>query len=953
MAEDITLIIDGVKLTVPEGTNVVDAARTVGIEIPVFCYHPRLRSVGMCRMCMVAVGIPRIDRDTGQCLLENNRPVISMFPRLQTACTTLVSPGMVVMTSTDEVKRAQRGILEFLLTSHPLDCPVCDKGGECPLQNLTMGWGPGTSRFEYHNKMHFEKPVPLGDLILLDRERCILCGRCVRFQDELADDPVLGFDLRGRDWHIISKSDPPFDSKFSGNTTDICPVGALTTTDFRFRSRVWELRSVPSLCIHCPVGCNVNLDMRHREVMRVMPRENLAVNDIWICDKGRFGQHFVESSERLTTPLMRRGDQLVQVSWEQAFETIAERFVAIQRKHGGTALAGIAGERLSNEDLYLFQRLFREVFGSNNLDHRIGTPGDLPDDDIGVMLGVGSGTSLVTLGKGTTVLVIGANPEEEAPVYLLHLHQMVKHGGELVVANVRPTKLDHSATLSLRYRPGTATQLVRGLLRVVLEEAGTKHLSQKTTGLAELRAALNHPMASVVSATGVSEDDIRAAAHTFLQAENAVIIYGAEAMAEGTALSQDLGSLALIAGKTGKANNGLLALLPWGNSRGVLDMGVRPDRGPGYAPLASAAKEREGAGGRKAAEGAVQRGLSAREMWNGVVEGRIRGMYLMGIDPASAYPATRTALEKVDFLVVQDMFLTPTAQMADVVLPAAAFAEREGTYTNAERRVQRVRPARPAPGDCRPDWAMVQGIAEAVLALLKGTDEEQGTAKEPRKKLKGKKREAPGGAETATESPGPSWGYLTASEVASEIAERVPGYQGIAYTRLANAASRGGWGRQPNESFYYGGTCYRNSEGVGIQYPAPAELSGAGFSLKPREVETTSASGGDTRYPFLVVTQRLLYDGDPFLRDSQLLAHVPAPYVAINPSDARSLGVQAGDRVRVASVAGVLELAARVSDEVPAGCVLIPSNLPGAPLSMVQTGLQTRVAVSKVGGRRE
>jgi NADH-quinone oxidoreductase subunit G len=950
MAEDmtqptgVTLTIDGIKLIVPEGTNVVDAARMVGIEIPVFCYHPRLRSVGMCRMCMVAVGTPRIDRQTGQCLLENNRPVISMFPRLQTACTTLVSPEMVVMTRTEEVKRAQRGILEFLLTSHPLDCPVCDKGGECPLQNLTMGWGPGQSRFEYHDKAHFEKPIPLGDLIVLDRERCILCGRCVRFQDELADDPVLGFDLRGRDWHIISKSDPPFDSKFSGNTTDICPVGALTTTDFRFQARVWELRSVPSLCIHCPVGCNVNLDMRYREILRVMPRENLSVNDIWICDKGRFGQHFVESGERLTTPLLRRGDQLVQVSWEQAFEAIAERFVAIQRKHGGTALAGIAGERLSNEDLYLFQRLFREVLGSNNLDHRVGAHGEPPDDDIGVALGVGSGTGLVALGKGTTVLVIGADLEEEAPVYLLHLRQMVKRGGELLVANVCPTKLDRSAKLSLRYQPGTALQLVRGLLQMVLEEVGTKHLSQKTTGLAELRAVLNTSVASVASTVGVSEEDIRTAARLFLQAENAIIIYGAEAMAEGAALLQDLGSLALIAGKTGKANNGLLALLPWGNSRGTLDMGVRPDRGPGSVPLAAQGGTETGRG-KKAAEGEMQRGLSAREMWNGVVEGRIRGMYLMGIDPASAYPATRTALEKVDFLVVQDMFLTPTAQLADVVLPAAAFAERDGTYTNAERRVQRVRPARPAPGECRPDWAMVQGIAEAVLTLLRDPETEQEETKEPRKKVKGKKRDAPAAADTAAD-PLPSWDYLTVSEVASEIAERVPGYQGITYTRLATARSQAGWGRQPNESFYYGGTCYRNAEGVGIQYPAPAEQPGAGFSLKPREAE--AASFADKRYPFLVLARRLLYDGDPLLQDSRLQAHIPTPYASINPSDAEGIGVQSGDRVRVASVAGALELAAHVSDEVPAGCVLIPSNLPGAPLSMVQTGLQTRVAVSRV-----
>ncbi|RMD83000.1 MAG: NADH dehydrogenase (quinone) subunit G, partial [Chloroflexi bacterium] len=323
---DVTLTIDGVQVTVPAGTNIVDAARQAGIAIPVFCYHPRLKPVGMCRMCLVQVGTPKIDPATRQPVLDaNGQPVIAMMPKLQTACTTPVSPGMVVKTTTEEVKFAQRGILEFLLTSHPLDCPVCDKGGECPLQNLTMGWGPAVSRFDYNDKVHFEKPVKLGDLIYLDRERCILCARCVRFQDEIADDPVLGFDNRGRNWMIISKSDPPFNSKFSGNTTDICPVGALTSSDFRFKARVWELQSKPVICTLCPVGCNLTFDMRHDRLMRVMPRENAAVNDIWICDKGRYGHRFIESPDRLTTPLVRRDGKLVPVSWDEALEVVADQ----------------------------------------------------------------------------------------------------------------------------------------------------------------------------------------------------------------------------------------------------------------------------------------------------------------------------------------------------------------------------------------------------------------------------------------------------------------------------------------------------------------------------------------------------------------------------------------------------------------------------------------------------
>lgn len=896
---DIHLTVDGVAITVPKGTNIVDAARTADIAIPVFCYHPRMQAVGMCRMCLVSVGTPRIDRATGQPVLdEAGKPVIGMMPKLQTACTTAVVEGMVVYTQTDEVKFAQKGILEFLLTSHPLDCPVCDKGGECPLQNLTMGWGPGESRFDYTDKAHFEKPIPLGDLIYLDRERCILCGRCVRYEDEIADDPVLGYSSRGRAWHIISKSDPPFDSKFSGNTTDICPVGALTTADFRFQARAWELTSVPAVCTHCPVGCNISLDMRHNKIMRVMPRENGAVNDIWICDKGRFAQHYVESTERLETPLVRRGDTLVSASWDEAQREIARRLGSIERTAGGEALAGLASTRLSNEDLYLFQKFFREVLGSHNLDHRIGTPGEFAADDAAVRLGVGTGTNLMELGQGTTVLVIGADPEEEAPLYLLRLRAIAERGGTLIVANARPTKLERSATRRLAYAPGGAVAVVRALLRAALEEAGTPETTlQRLHGLDDLRAALaNTSLEAAAAAAGLQQEELRAAAHSFVQAEHGIIVYGSEALAYGPVLARDLGTLALLAGKFGRANSGLIALLPGGNSRGALDMGVRPDCGPGCQPLDAP-------------------GLSAREMWGAALEERLQGMYIVGLDPARDYPATRAALEKLELLVVQDMFLTETAKLADVVLPTQTFAERDGTYTNAERRVQRSRQARPEPGQARSDWQIIQGIAQAWYWLA--------------------------GANSATPE---GWDYLTVGELAGEIAEQVPGYAGITHTSLARTGQRGTWGRQTNEAIYYDGTNYENTEGVGIQYPALAEHPDTTFDVSPLHADTPTP---DERYPFLLLTQPLLYDGDPLLRDSRLLAHVPVAAVALSRSDAERLDIRQGTQVWVSSAAGSLKLPARVLPDVTPGSVIIPAHLPDAPLAEIETGPQTRVAIGK------
>src|SRR5512140_1467508 len=324
MAKQVSITIDGRQMQVPEGMLVVDAAKMADIDIPVFCYHPKMEPVGMCRMCLVEIGRPMMDRTTGKPILDDKgEPKIQFGPKLETACTNPVSEGMVVLTASEKARLGQKSTVEFLLTSHPLDCPICDKGGECPLQNLTFRYGPGRSRFLLDEKMRLAKHYPLGELIYLDRERCIQCARCIRFQDEIADDPVIGFYQRGRALEIVSYSDPGFDSYFSGNTTDICPVGALTTADFRFEARPWEMNSAASICQQCPVGCNLTINVRREArsggitlIKRVMPRQNEAVNEIWICDKGRFGYHFSQAKERLSEPMVRKDGQLVTVSWD-------------------------------------------------------------------------------------------------------------------------------------------------------------------------------------------------------------------------------------------------------------------------------------------------------------------------------------------------------------------------------------------------------------------------------------------------------------------------------------------------------------------------------------------------------------------------------------------------------------------------------------------------------------
>jgi NADH-quinone oxidoreductase subunit G len=531
MANDVTLTIDGHSLTVPAGMLLVDAAKKIGIDIPVFCYHPKMEPVGMCRMCLVDIGRPMVDRTTRQVVLdENGSPKIQFGPKLDTACTTPVSDGMVVVTQSQKVADARREVVEFILTSHPLDCPICDKGGECPLQNLTMAYGPGQSRFQFGEKMHLSKHVPLGELIYLDRERCIQCGRCVRFQSDLADDPVIGFSNRGRSLEIVTYSEPGFDSIFSGNTTDICPVGALTTADFRFGARPWELKSVASICGHCSVGCNLTVNVRREAandgklvIKRIMPRQNEDVNEIWTCDKGRFAYQYTESKERISQPLVRKDGVLTPATWDEAVAAAAKGIADAKEE-----FVALAGGRLPNEDLFNLRKL-ADARGGKTLLYSCMGGGDMV-----AQVGLASGSNIGDMGKGTAILVIASDLHETAPIWWLRIKAAAKRGAYLVVAGARPSRLEEHANKVLRY--------------------------QYSEELATIQSLLDNSVPE------------------FNQAENAVIFYGGEGMDMlGTsALAQACTSLLVQTNHYGRANNGLVAVWVHANIQGAWDMGFHP-----------------------------------------------------------------------------------------------------------------------------------------------------------------------------------------------------------------------------------------------------------------------------------------------------------------------------------------------------------------------------------------
>jgi len=533
MSKQVTLTINGINVTVPDGTVVADAAKMAGIDIPVFCHHPKLEPVGMCRMCLVEIGRPMLDRATGQVVMENGQPKIQFMPKLETACTNAVSEGMVVLTQSAKATAGQKSTVEFLLTSHPLDCPICDKGGECPLQNLTMAHGPGNSRFNYDEKQHLEKQVPLGELIWLDRERCIQCARCIRFQDEVAGEAVLGFDERGRTTQIVSLSEPGFDSVFSGNTTDICPVGALTTADFRFGARPWELQAEASICTQCPVGCNTTINTRREAkaggdivVKRIMPRQNEEVNEIWLCDKGRFAYHYAESKKRLSKPLIRKDDKLARSSWEAATKLAAENFSKAKKD-----FVVLASGRLANEDLFNLKSLADTAGGTAILYS------DMGGGDVTALVGVGQGTNIGKMGKGDAILVVASDLYQEAPIWWLRVKQAADRGATLIVANPRETKMDRFAKFKIRYAYGDEAKTVSDL-----------------------------------SKKGKIADE-------FAKAKNAIVFYGSEGLGlnGSSGLASACAALLKETDHIGKPNNGLVGVWQRVNDQGAWEIGFRPE----------------------------------------------------------------------------------------------------------------------------------------------------------------------------------------------------------------------------------------------------------------------------------------------------------------------------------------------------------------------------------------
>jgi NADH-quinone oxidoreductase subunit G len=905
----------------------ISAAERAGTFIPRFCYHPRMKPVGVCRMCLVEVAGPR-------------------GATLQPSCFVPVSEGMEVVTDSDKVKKAQDGVLEFLLVNHPLDCPVCDKGGECPLQDQTLAYGPGESRF-VEEKRHFEKPIPLSDLVLLDRERCIQCSRCTRFAEEVAGEALIDFAGRGEEVEVATFPGRPFSSHFSGNTVQICPVGALTATPYRFTARPWDLDQVESTCTTCAVGCRVAVQSSSNRLTRLLGIDSDPVNHGWLCDKGRYayeavngdevaagplpdeladpavdvapataaqalslpvsrGQFMGEAKEagalehgRLLHPLVRRDGELVPTTWGEALEAAAAALSAASTAGGPGAVAVLGGARLTNEGAYTWARLAKGVLGTDSVDAQLadGLPAEL----------------VASLPRATideacaarAVLLLTGDLREELPVLFLRLRTAALEGTTTVVELTPvPTALSEVAGATVLLRPGDAPVAARAL-----------------AGEAEAAAALRGHPEGPASAPEQLEAATRLLAGAGEGGEGLVVVLGRPSVAEHQGVVAE--AALTLAAAFPRAS--FLPALRRGNVHGALDMGLAPGLLPGRTALDEAGPWFAGAWGQvPAAPGRDAAGILSSLAGRDPDGERVRALVLLGADPLGDFPDAEladAALEGAEAVVAVTGHPTAATRRADVVLPAAVAHERPGTTTNLEGRVSRLSQKLVPPGSAWPDWM----IATELAAVL-----------------------------------GQDLGFSTVAEVWDEIERLAPAYAGVtravlesdpahdgvlAPVREDERSLAGARGVSPIDPIALPGVESVERQGA----PPRVGLVDAGTS--PAELARRAASRAEGRpallagprmaaeaphvppadsYALRLLTPRQLYDaGTDVTGSPSLTPLVEQVGLRANPYDLDRLGAADGDPVRVRSRKGSLELPARADAQVPRGVVVVDFNRPG------------------------
>ncbi len=650
---DVNITVDGRKITAPAGTLLIEACKSAGIEVPSFCYYPGLSLQGACRMCLVE---------------------IAKMPKLQTACTTVIQEGMAVTTASDTVRQARKAMLEFVLQNHPLDCPVCDAGGECELQDMTFSYGASESKLiDFKNHKDEEQWSPV---VFFDRPRCILCYRCVRVCNEGMDVAALGIQNRGSLSLIAPNQGDHLECEECGMCIDICPVGALTSGAYRYRTRPWEMNHVGTVCLHCADGCKTTLGVRRQgsgnQIVRGDNRDKSGINGDFLCIKGRYAFDFVEHPDRLKQPLVRKNGMLAPASWEEALELVARRFREICDTTGGRTLGVIGSNRTTNEENYLLQKFARLVLGTNNIDHH--RTADFPAFVEALSGRTNPTASMRDVFFAPAVLLIGNDPTDQHPLLAWQIRTNVRlHGARLYVVNSSPIKL---------------TRQAREFIQI----------AEAAEGKAAAFLAGDDSAADALATGKTPREKLLRFREKLLGEPKLIVIFGSELR------GQDFAPLVSALSAAGAK---FVCLGDYANSRGAADMGLYPDLLPGYLPLSEASRF-----GEQWKSMPQQPGMDLRGMVAAGRERKLRALYVVGSNPVSRYDVDPFALAET-FVVVQDLFLSETANIADVVLPAACAYEKSGSFTNTCGDLQLLRKA----GDCegvKPDLEIIVRIADLM-----------------------------------------------------------------------------------------------------------------------------------------------------------------------------------------------------------------------------------------------
>jgi NADH-quinone oxidoreductase subunit G len=651
---DVNLTIDGKKITAPAGTLLIEACKSAGIEVPSFCYYPNLSLQGACRMCLVK---------------------IEKMPKLQTACTTVISEGMVVTTDNDEVRQARKSMVELLLGNHPLDCPVCDAGGECELQDMTFSYGAAESK--YMEAKNHKDEQQWSPVVFFDRPRCILCYRCVRVCGEGMDVWALGVQNRGVSSIIAPNKEDHLECEECGMCIDICPVGALTSGAYRYKTRPWEMKHVGTICTHCGDGCKATLGVRRSDtgmqIVRGDNRDKSGINNDFLCIKGRYAFDFADRDDRITQPLIRKDGKLTPASWEDALALIGKRFAEVRDKEGGQAIGVVGSSRTTSEESYLLSKFARVVLKTNNVDHH--RTADFPAFAAAMSGKPDAAATMREVYNAPAVLVIGNNPTEQHPLLAWQIRNNVRlHRSRLYLINSQSIKLGRQAADFTLISAGTEGKVAAYL--VGDDSALDAIVSEKNPR----------------EAWAVLRDKLRGE-------QNLVIAFGSEIRGDDVAALVQFGS--------GIPGAKFVCLADYANSRGAADMGLYPDLLPGYHKVADPGKFQQEWGGIPSTPG-----LTLPEMVDAAKAGKLKALYVVGANPVGRFAIDPFGFSK-SFVVVQDMFLTETAFVADVVLPAANAYEKSGTFTNTYGDLQLVKKAGEVTGT-KSDFEMIVRIADAM-----------------------------------------------------------------------------------------------------------------------------------------------------------------------------------------------------------------------------------------------